>query len=230
MAWIGPKRPSEHADEASKRIFPIAGGRARCELLHLADTLGTNVFKTGQPTEMVTAKDMAKQPNKSMYYVQFGYLVNRTGSLGAAFMNDVLKEFDVPLPIWQILLILSEFREQTISELASHTGIEMSYLSRTVLKAEQRGFVTRAKSDKDKRVTYIKLAMGGTQTIRKILPKTRILQGIIFRGLSDADIETTAQTLKVVYDNLASNVGAVSEDTNRKLIVAQRTGKYAARS
>lgn len=180
-------------------------------------------------SKMANSKDKQEQPNDPMYYVQFGYLLNRTGSLGAASMSDLLKEFDIPLPIWQILLILSEFGEQTISELASHTGIEMSYLSRTVLKAEKRGFVARAKSAKDKRVTYIKLVTGGRQMIRKVLPKTRFLRGIMFQGISDADIETTARTLKMVYDNLASNADAISEDINRKLTVARRTGKSSNR-
>ena len=176
-------------------------------------------------SKMATTKKKQEQPNDPMYYVQFGYLLNRTGSLGAASMSDLLKEFDMPLPIWQILLILSEFGEQTISELASHTGIEMSYLSRTVLKAEKRDFVARAKSAKDKRVTYIKLVTGGRQMIRRVLPKTRLLRGIMFQGIPDADIETTARTLKMVYDNLASNAGTISEDINRKLTVARRTGK-----
>jgi DNA-binding MarR family transcriptional regulator len=180
-------------------------------------------------SKMANSRDKVEQPNDPMYYVQFGYLLNRTGSLGAASMSDLLKEFDVPLPIWQILLILSEFGEQTISELASHTGIEMSYLSRTVLKAEKRGFIARAKSVKDKRVTYIKLVTGGRQTIRKVLPKTRLLRGIMFQGISAAEIETTARTLKMVYDNLASNAHAISEDINRKLTVARRTGKSSNR-
>jgi DNA-binding MarR family transcriptional regulator len=184
----------------------------------------------GHLNEMANGKDKQKQRNDPMYYVQFGYLLNRAGSLGAACMSDVLKEFDIPLPIWQILLVLSEFNEQTISELASHTGIEMSYLSRTVLKAEQLGFVTRAKSTKDRRVTYIKLSTGGRQMIRKVLPTTRRLLKIIFQGVPYADIETTGRTLKVVYDNLASNADAMSVDVNRKLIVAQRTGKYGNKS
>jgi DNA-binding MarR family transcriptional regulator len=169
-----------------------------------------------QMSKMATSKKKQKQPNDPMYYVQFGYLLNRTGSLGAASMSDLLKEFDVPLPIWQILLILSEFGQQTISELASHTGIEMSYLSRTVLKAEKRGLVARAKSAKDKRVTYINLETGGRQMIRKVLPRTRFLRGIMFQA---------ARTLKMVYDNLASNAYVISEDINRKLTVARRTGK-----
>jgi DNA-binding MarR family transcriptional regulator len=176
-------------------------------------------------TKMAKSKGKREQPNDPMYYVQFGYLLNRTGSLGAACMSDVLKEFDLPLPIWQILLILSEFGDQTISELASHSGIEMSYLSRTVLKAEEHGFVARAKSAEDKRVTYIKLVTGGRQMIRKVLPKTSRLRGIMLQGIPDADIETTARTLKMVYDNLASNTDAISEDINRKLTVARRTGK-----
>jgi DNA-binding MarR family transcriptional regulator len=181
--------------------------------------------EAGQMSKMATSKKKQEQPNDPMYYVQFGYLLNRTGSLGAASMSDVLKEFDIPLPIWQILLILSEFGEQTISELASHTGIEVSYLSRTVLKAQKRGFVARAKSAKDKRVTYINLETGGRQMIRKVLPRTRFLRGIMFQGIPDADIETAARTLKMVYDNLASNADAISEDINRKLTVARRTGK-----
>jgi DNA-binding MarR family transcriptional regulator len=178
---------------------------------------------------MAYVTDKQQRPKEAIYYVQFGYLLNRAGSLGAAFMSDLLKEFDVPLPIWQTLLILREFRKQTISELASHTGIEMSYLSRIVIKAEKRGFVKRAKSDKDKRIAYIALTPGGRQIIRAILPRTRLLQEIIFKGIPDSDIETTARTLKVVYDNLASNVDAVSVDINRKLLVAQRTVKYGRR-
>jgi DNA-binding MarR family transcriptional regulator len=174
---------------------------------------------------MANTKDKREQPKDPLYYVQFGYLLNRTGSLGAACMSDVLKEFDIPLPIWQILLILSEFGEQTISELASHTGIEISYLSRTVLKAEELGFVARAKSAEDKRVTYIKLVTEGRQMIRKILPKTRRLRGIMLQGIPDGDIETTARTLQMVYHNLANNADATSEDINRKLTVARRTGK-----
>jgi len=175
---------------------------------------------------MEDSKNREKHSHDPIYYLKFGYLLNRTGSLGAAFMSDLLKQFDLPLPIWHILLILSEFRELTISELASHTGLEMSYLSRTVSKVEGRGFVTRSRSTNDRRVTYIRLTKAGRQMIDKILPKTRGLLEVIFQGLPDADIETTARTLKVVYDNLASNSDAISGDVNRKLVVAQRTGKY----
>lgn len=175
-------------------------------------------------SRMAKVENKQEQLNDPMYYVQFGYLLNRTGSLGAASMSDLLKEFDTPLPIWQILLILSEFGEQTISELASHSGREISYLSRTVLKAERRKLVERVRSAKDKRVTYIKLLPGGRQTIDKILPKTRVLREIMFQGILEADIATTARTLQTVYDNLASNTDVISEDMNRKRIVARRTG------
>lgn len=175
---------------------------------------------------MSRIKSGHKPPHDPMFYVRFGYLLNRTGSLGAASMSDVLKEFNIALPIWHILLILSEFPKQTVSELASHSGLEISYISRTVLKVEARGFVTRVKSTDDKRVTYIKLATAGRQMIRKILPKVRVLLGVVFQGISDGDIETTARTLQVVYDNLASNADAFTGDSNRKLIVAQRTSKF----
>lgn len=179
---------------------------------------------------MAKSSDKDKQSNQEMYYAQFGYLINRTGSLGAAYMSNLLKEFDVPLPIWQILLVLSEFREQTTSELASHTGIEISHLFRTVLKAEKRGFVVRTKSTKDKRVTYVKLGEEGRQVIRKVLPKTRSIVGSVFDGIPDSDVETTVRTLRMVYDNLADNINAISVDINRKLIVAQRTNKSAKKA
>lgn len=175
---------------------------------------------------MAKSKNEQAQSHDPMFYVRFGYLLNRTGLLGAAFMSDVLKEFDIPLPVWHILLILSEFPKQTVSELASHSGLDISYVSRTVLKVEKSGLVTRTRSVDDKRLTYIQLATTGRQLIRKILPKIRVLLGVVFQGISDADIETTAQTLKVVYDNLASNADAFTGDSNRKLIVAQRTSKY----
>lgn len=179
---------------------------------------------------MSNRKNGQNQSHDPMFYVRFGYLLNRTGSLGAASMSDVLKEFDMPLPIWHILLILSEFPKQTVSELASHSGLEISYISRIVIKVEERGFVTRIRSTDDKRVTYIMLAKAGREMIRKILPKVRVLLGVVFQGISDADIETTARTLKVVYDNLASNADAFTGNSNRKLIVAQRTSKYGQKA
>jgi DNA-binding MarR family transcriptional regulator len=194
-------------------------------IMYLPTFLASN--RAGYLSKMAQNKDKDEQSNKAMYYAQFGYLLNRAGSLGAAYMSNVLKEFDMPLPIWQILLVLSEFREQTTSELASHTGIEMSHLFRTVLKAEECGFVARTKSAKDRRVTYIKLEPGGRQMIRKILPKTGAVVTTVFQGIPDSDIETTARTLKMVYDNLAGSIDAISVDINRKLIVAQRTNRHA---
>ena len=174
---------------------------------------------------MAKNKKQSQQSNNPMYFAQFGYLLNRTGSLGAAYISNVLKEFDMPLPIWQILLILSNFKELTISELASHTGIEMSHLYRTVLKAEKCEFVVRTKSTTDKRVSYIKLAPQGYEIISKILPKTRNLSSIAFEGIAEGDIEIAANILNMVYDNLVSNIDPASADTSRKLIIAQRTKK-----
>lgn len=176
---------------------------------------------------MAKSDESEQQPNATMYYAQFGYLLNRAGSLGAAYMSNVLKEFDMPLPIWQVLLVLSEFDQQTTSELASHTGIEISHLFRTVLKAEKSGLVVRTKSTKDRRVTYIKIGEGGRQMIRKILPKTRSVVDNVFQGIPSSDIEITTRTLKTVYDNLANSIDAISVDISRKLVVAQRTKKYA---
>ena len=175
---------------------------------------------------MRNGKSTEEHSQDPIYYVKFGYLLNRAGSLGAASMSDLLKEFDIPLPVWHILLILGEFREQTISELASHTGLEMSYLSRTIGKVEERGYVMRRRSTNDRRVINIRLTRAGSQMIERILPKTRDLLEVIFKGIPDSDIETTAQTLELVYDNLASSAATASGDANIKLVVAKRAGKY----
>lgn len=174
---------------------------------------------------MESSKKKGDHAHHPIYYLKFGYLLNRTGSLGAASMSDLLKQFDLPLPYWHILLTLSEFRDQSITELASHTGLEMSYLSRTVIKVEKRGYVKRSRSTNDKRILYVSLTKEGRQIIDQIVPKTHRLLEIIFQGVSDSDVETTARTLQSVYDNLASNPTAASENVNFKLVVAKRTGK-----
>ena len=174
---------------------------------------------------MINKTSKQEQPDDPMYYVHFGYLLNRSGSLGAAFMSDLLKAFDIPLPIWQVLMILSDFGEQTTSELASHTGIELSHLSRLVLKAEKRGFVKRARSSEDKRVIQISLASTGQQTIGKVLPKARVLAGIMLNGISQADLDVTIRTLRTVYDNLETKAACTTEHDNRKLTIARRTRK-----
>lgn len=157
-------------------------------------------------------------------------MLNRTGALGAATMSDLLKAHDVALPVWQMLLILSDFRALTLSELASHSGFELSYVSRVVMNAQQLGLLTRAESPTDKRAVWLSLAPGGRAILRQVLPRTRALGDVVLKGIPESDVEVTIRTLRAVYENLTAGAGAVSDQINRKRTIARRTGNSGSRT
>jgi DNA-binding MarR family transcriptional regulator len=162
-------------------------------------------------------------------FARFGYLLNRTGALGAATMSDLLDAHNVALPVWQMLLILSDFGELTLSELASHSGFELSYVSRVVLNTQQLGLISRSELPSDRRSIRLSLTSAGHAMVRKILPKTRSLGNIMLKGIPESDIDATFRTLRAVYENLTSFSGDTSAEVNRKRLIARRTGNSSSR-
>ena len=179
-----------------------------------------------QPTGKSRKPQRSADPKR---FARFGYLLNRTGALGAATMSDLLDEHGVALPVWQMLLILSDFGELTLSELASHSGFELSYVSRVVLNTQQLGLLSRSELPSDRRSIRLSLTSAGRAMVRKILPRTRSLGNIMLKGIPESDIDATFRTLRAVYENLTSFSGDSSSEVNKKRIIARRTGNSKSR-
>lgn len=149
-----------------------------------------------------------------------GYMLNRTADIVAAAVSETLREESISLIEWRVLTVLTDEPDQTLSELAAHAGTELSYLSRVVTDAEQRGLVVRFSSADDRRSTKVALTDAGRAVVQGLIPQMRALEERWLHGVPASDVETLRRTLQTVYTNVLSINPSAS--SGRKLKVPLR--------
>jgi DNA-binding MarR family transcriptional regulator len=156
-----------------------------------------------------------------------GYLLNLAASIIAARFSDDLKSYDINLQGWRVLAALRHEDHQTLSDLASHTGSELSYLSRAVSALATKGYICRSESASDRRTICLSLTSEGAGIVSELAPRAWQIERASVKGVSARELEITLNTLRAVYSNLVDNY----EDApavNRKLAVARRVRRREA--
>ncbi len=169
----------------------------------------------------------SKRPDHDLEH-SVGYLLNRAARIIAARFSDDLKSYDINLQAWRLLAALRHEDHQTLSDLASHTGSELSYLSRSVGTLESKGYVRRGESPSDRRNIHLSLTAAGTAIVSELSPRAWQIERMSVKGVSARELDITLRTLRTVYSNLVDNCGDASV-VNRKLTVARRVRRREAR-
>jgi DNA-binding MarR family transcriptional regulator len=132
------------------------------------------------------------------------YLLNRAGvRIGAAFSEEI-QHFGVSLHQWRILASLSHQAPQNVTELAAHTSIEVSTLSRIVTALVESGLLARVRSGEDARAVSLTLTPGGREAAERIIPVAALYERIALSGMSPDEVALLKQLLAKVYDNVIS--------------------------
>jgi DNA-binding MarR family transcriptional regulator len=156
-----------------------------------------------------------------------GYLLNRAARIIAARFSDDLKSYDINLQEWRVLTALRHEDHQTLSDLAGHTGSELSYLSRAVGALESKGYVRRSASPADRRNIHLSLTAAGTAIVSELAPRAWRIERMSVEGVSTRELNIALRTLRTIYSNLVDSC----EDApvvNRKLTVARRVRRREA--
>jgi len=127
-----------------------------------------------------------------------------------------------------VLAALRHEDHQTLSDLASHTGSELSYLSRAVSALETKGYIRRSESPSDRRNIHLSITAAGAAIVSKLAPRAWQIEGMSVKGVTAAELAATLKTLRAVYANLVDNYEDASA-VNRKLTVARRVRRREAR-
>jgi DNA-binding MarR family transcriptional regulator len=132
------------------------------------------------------------------------YLLNRVGvRIGAAFSEDI-RRFGVSLHQWRILASLNHESPQNITELAGHTSIELSTLSRIVASMVRDGLLARIRSGEDARSVSLRLTDAGRETAERIIPLAALYERIALSGMSAEEVALLKKLLAKAYDNVVS--------------------------
>jgi DNA-binding MarR family transcriptional regulator len=157
-----------------------------------------------------------------------GYLLNRAASIIAARFSDDLKAYNINLQTWRVLAALRHEDHQTLSDLASHTGSELSYLSRAVTALETKGYIQRSESPSDRRNIHLSITEAGAAIVAELAPRAWQIERMSMKGVTANELAITLKTLRAVFSNLVDSCEDASV-VNRKLTVARRVRRREAR-
>jgi len=164
--------------------------------------------KSARPTAAKTSDAMHSAPATPVVPQGFDleqsvpYLLNRAGvGIGVAF-TKYLRQFDITLPGYRVLASLSHKDQQAIVELAEHTSIDVSTLSRLVTSLEDKGLVVRRRDDADARSVKIHLLPPGAQLASQTIPLGELFERVVTAGFSADEIKVLKKMLVRMYANL----------------------------
>lgn len=133
------------------------------------------------------------------------YLLNRAGvHIAAAFIDEVGPRFGVTVPLWRILAALLRQDGQRLTELAEHTSIDVSTVSRLVSGAVRRGLVSRHRAEDDARSVAIGLTEAGRALVLQIVPVAQLYERIALSGFDEQEVAQLKDYLNRVYRNVVS--------------------------
>ena len=96
---------------------------------------------------------------------------------------------ELTLPQWRALVIVGGASSGvSISDVADRLGSELSPTSRLIGRLERRGLVTTGKTDRDRRVTRVRLTPEGWVLRGQVLERRRILLAEVLAGVGAIDL------------------------------------------
>jgi DNA-binding MarR family transcriptional regulator len=130
------------------------------------------------------------------------YLINRVGlGIAEAFERELVGH-GLTIKTWRILAVAHHYGELTQRQLAAHTSIDPSTLSRLAAGLVRRRLLVSTPHARDSRATCTRLSAEGRKHVEALTPMARWYESETQRGLSEADVLKLQEVLRRMYENL----------------------------
>lgn len=100
-----------------------------------------------------------------------GYLIRRSTNLILPQMEALFAEESLTFSQWTALMALREWGQSTAADLARNICHDAGSLTRILDELEERGLITRARSETDRREVALTLTTKGLGTVETLLPR-----------------------------------------------------------
>jgi DNA-binding MarR family transcriptional regulator len=130
------------------------------------------------------------------------YLVNRVGIQIATAFSRALEPYSLSVPMWRVLAVLAQQGGQRQIDLAQHTSIDASTLSRLIKTVQDLGYVSRTRSAASQREVTIALTPRGRAVTSALIPVALDYETMATEGLTVREIETLKTLLRRIYGNM----------------------------
>lgn len=130
------------------------------------------------------------------------YLIARAGIRTSQAFSNEIKQFGLTLNEWRVGATLRQQPDQRLSQVAEHTSIDASTLSRLVDAMAQRGLIVREKSREDARAMALRLSAKGEAVIDKVIPLAQLYERVTLAGIPPEQVQQLRDVLTRIFANL----------------------------
>ena len=130
------------------------------------------------------------------------YLINRVGNTLVQLFSRDLAPFAISVSMWRVIAVLGATGSLRLVDLSAMTSIDASTLSRLIETMQRQALVARSRSPRNKREIVIKATAKGQELLRVLAPIAAAYEREMTVGLSAADLATTRETLRQMFDRL----------------------------
>lgn len=173
----------------------------RCKLcdnfMQISDSESRGIAVEFHPgTRLRTAIDsrpsMHKEPDQSFNLsaflpYRFSVLSNRISTTIAKLYSE---RFDLTIPEWRIIVILSRYPGISAADLTHHTEMDKVAVSRAVTRLLKKARITRTVALDDRRRSVLNLSDEGKQIVAEIMPLALAYESELTRVISESDLQT----------------------------------------
>ena len=124
--------------------------------------------------------------------------IMRANNLLVGDLKKTLKNYPINATEFAVMEFLSSKGEKSIQEIRDRILLASGSATYVVDNLEKKGYVNRKISQKDKRVTYIKLTKIGENLMDDIFPIHKINTKKIFDDLTEEELDTLKDILKKI--------------------------------
>ena len=154
---------------------------------------------------------MNSENNTIDFENSIGPWLGKTVKILDYFLQESLNKVDLNLTKEQ-MIVLKKLHDQdglNQNELAFLTLRNKSSLTRLLIKMENKKYITRKQSLKDKRINKVYISQFGRDVFEKTKPVIGGLIKQIEKDISDYEKQNIIKTLKKIQQNLSSNPGHI---------------------
>lgn len=131
-----------------------------------------------------------------------GYLVRRIEQIGTAALDPVYAAHDITKTQWSALVALHFNRATTCAEIARDLGHDKGATTRLVDTLEERGWITRARGDQDRRIVHLALTPSGEAIAAEVRDEVIAIWNDWLADWPEAEVTTLIRLLAQLRDTL----------------------------
>ena len=124
-----------------------------------------------------------------------GYLMRIGINLVLPQMEALFEDQELTFTQWTTLVALQDGRVQTAGDLAQNICHDAGSLTRLVDQMVERGFVSRSRSETDRRVVSLALTPRGRELVEALAPKVMHFWNELLAGFSHGEVDTLIHLL-----------------------------------